>query len=339
MPPLILASHRETATYILHGIAPFFTIIAPKRITTRYHQWLWKWVIRFVNFSLGRIGDPCPCSLGRGSTHPPGRNRLEPPTPDQRRRLNPEPRPDCVAAGNMNPERVAKTQELHHDDSRPDRPRARVDPAKVNRFKFAALWITVQSAAKSAAVDEVHSHFDALSHVVQTTVEDLVSRVSQLETKRAELASAMQSRQSEVDKLKKLIADNEQLIQQLQLSILDETTKATVLSKKLIDLENLGNSKLGEIAAQLKDTTLVDKIAETFRNVQELATSVGALKQGMTDKMSISKVYRMKSLLGEWYGSVYSGQGKNGSMMAIVDKTVADYPGNNAMWWTFQEQH
>jgi hypothetical protein len=34
---------------------------------------------------------------------------------------NPEPRADCVAAGNMNPERVAKTQELNHDDFDRDR--------------------------------------------------------------------------------------------------------------------------------------------------------------------------------------------------------------------------
>jgi hypothetical protein len=72
--------------------------------------------------------------------------------------------------------------------------------------------------------------------------------------------------------------------------------------------------------------------------VNEYVSAIGALRQGMNDKMSIGKVYGMKSLIGDWWASVYSGRGANGSTMAIVDKSVVDFPGNNAVWWTFQEK-
>ena len=110
----------------------------------------------------------------------------------------------------------------------------------------------------------------------------------------------------------------------------------------LVGKANALKHEVLELHAQLdKDKlTLNGKIDETLRRAEDLASAIGALKQEMNNKMSISKYYRMKSLLGEWWGSVFNGRGENGGAMAIVPRATADwnYPNNTAMWWTFEEK-
>jgi chromosome segregation ATPase len=174
-----------------------------------------------------------------------------------------------------------------------------------------------------------------LSHAAETTLQNVISKATELEIKRSQLASDFASRQSEVNKLKTSILEKQTVIQELQTSLSGQTQKATGLSKtledltkKLADVQNLDPAKLANVISQLDKggQTLLSKIDETLSKIDGILINsdttnheVDILRRQTIDllsemdtKVSILKVYRIKSQFGDYYEGV-EGEPKLGS--------------------------
>jgi hypothetical protein len=163
----------------------------------------------------------------------------------------------------------------------------------VNVVALIGIWFSVQNAARDAAITaakeaattEVHSRIETLAQLAQTSIQDLIKKSIELEGKRTELATAMNSEQTDIEKLKNLIGEGSNNLQELQNAISTEKAQSSDLAKTLKDVQKMDTSKLAELIDGIGSDkmTIVELVTNALHRVDDVSSTIANLNTSVAN--------------------------------------------------------
>jgi hypothetical protein len=203
----------------------------------------------------------------------------------------------------------------------------------VNLLVLVGIAYSVNQIARAAAKTEAEAYVkrelepqvQAARKLTDTFVETTLNKITEVEKAYSTLVAT------------KLRLETE--LATLQLSL--KNVKALTDKESIPEIEALANALKAykdsgsDVSKVLSDALI--KVQALDPRLNKLEVSEDQLKRELADKMSVSKVYRMRSEVGEWYAGINDGRGYPGSILTVAAGSVSG-PENRAVWWKFQQE-